>query len=507
MRKIDTPEGLLRLLADTIPGLIAFLDRNLEYRYLNAQYRVWFGVDPGELIGKTPRELMGSKTFALMEPLFKRALEGEPVIEEIGIDYFWGGERPVRCHLLPHKIDGNVLGLCSMIVDITDERDIRERLEEATRAKSRFLAAASHDLRQPLHALTLLTHALRRRTEGVPEAEELLGHMDDALTSLRRMFEALLDVSKLDAGVMKPDKRTIPLKPLLRSVCQTFALQADQRGLRFSLVPVDGFVETDAAILEMTVSNLIANALKFTAHGGILVGCRRRNGRLHIEVYDTGPGIAADRLGAIFEEFEHSRSGAVGINEGMGLGLSLVRRYCDMMGYGLDVRSTLGRGSRFSIIIPEVIPSSSGTQAARPAPARTPLHGARILVLDDEQTVSFALCKDLEDQGADVFSAERTDEAEAMLLGDNWPDAAIVDYDLGGEETGDAFIARVEADNNRVIPTLILTGSTDPETLRTLAASGRRWLTKPVDPEMLSAAVAGLMQNSAQGRGSSSRPS
>lgn len=499
MKKIDTPEGLLRLLADTIPGLIAFLDRNLEYRYLNGQYSEWFGIEPSDYIGKTPLHLMGSRAFETVRPLYERALAGERVIEELKMKYRFGGAREVRLYLIPHISDGGVLGLCAMVIDITEEKKTREKLEEATRAKSRFLAAASHDLRQPLHAMTLLAHALRRRTKDMPEVVEMLTHMDDALRTLRRMFEALLDVSKLDAGVIKTEPHIAALKPLLRSACQTYSLEAEKRGLRLSLVPVEAYVETDPAILEMTVSNLIANALKFTAKGGVLVGCRRRGGKVRIEVYDTGSGIPADRLEAIFQEFEHSRSSAHGANEGMGLGLALVRRYCDIMGYELDVRSIPGRGSRFSIILSEAEAEAEPRDIPAKAPksARQSLEGVRILVLDDEGTVAFALSRDLKDRGADVVSAERTEEAETLLERGEWPDAAIVDYDLGGAEMGDEFIARVEVERNKRLPTLILTGSTDPETLRLLAASGRRWLTKPADPGVLSAAVAGLVQDRA----------
>lgn len=497
MRKIDTPEGLLRLLADTIPGLIAFLDRNLEYRYLNGQYREWFGIESSDYIGKTPLQLMGSRAFETVRPLYERALAGERIIEELKIDYRFGGARDVRLYLIPHKSDGGVLGLCAMVIDITQEKKTRKKLEEATRAKSRFLAAASHDLRQPLHAMTLLTHALQRRTPNMPEVVEMLAHMDDALRTLRRMFEALLDVSKLDAGLMKTEPRVTALKPLVRSACQTYSLEAEKRNLRLSLVPIEACVETDPAILEMTISNLIANALKFTAKGGVLVGCRRKDGKIWIEVYDTGSGIPAERLEAIFQEFEHSHSSAHGANDGMGLGLALVRRYCDIMGYKLDVRSIPGRGSRFSIILPEIAAETNDISTMTQGSGCQSLEGVRILVVDDESTVTFALSRDLEDRGADVVSAEHTEEAEALLENGEWPDAAIVDYDLGGAEMGDEFVARVEAERNKRLPTLILTGSTDPETLRLLAASGRRWLTKPADPGVLSAAVAGLVQDSA----------
>lgn len=497
MRKIDTPKELLGLLADTIPGLIAFLDSELRYRFLNAQYRDWFGIDPDSYVGKTPRDLIGPQAYEKARPWLEEALAGERVVREMEMNYRFGGKRNVRLYLIPHKSpQGDVTGLCALVLDITEEAKVREMLEEATRSKSRFLAAASHDLRQPLHALTLLTHALRRRTENVPEAAEMLEHMTDALTSLRRMFEALLDVSRLDAGLMKTEARPVALKPALRSICQKFAGKADSQHLRFSLFPIDAYVDTDPAILEMTLSNLIANALKFTADGGILVGARRRGGMIRIEVYDTGPGIPAERIGSIFNEFERANSSARGANDGMGLGLSLVRRYSELMGYELEVRATPGRGSRFSISMPEIaVKEEKSAPSAAQTAVQTSLEGTTILILDDERHVTYALSRDLRDQGADVISLERIEEAEALLSGDDWPDAAIVDYDLRHEEMGSEFVTRMETAAKRKLPTLLITGSTDPDSLKALAASGRRWLTKPVDPEVLSAAVAGLVQD------------
>ncbi|MEC9368822.1 MAG: ATP-binding protein [Pseudomonadota bacterium] len=497
MRKIDTPAELLRLLADSSPGLIALLDRGLGYRYLNQQYRDWFGINPDDYVGKTPADLMSAEDYKVVKPHLDRALRGERTVQEFKISYKFGRPRNVRFYITPHRSPkGEVLGLCVLVLDITEDLRVRETLEEATRAKSRFLAAASHDLRQPLHALTLLTHALRRRTSGLPEASEMLDHMSKALTSLRRMFEALLDVSKLDAGLMKPEVRVFALEPVLGALCETFATRADTRELRFSLQAIDAYVHTDQAVLEMTLSNLIANAIKFTVTGGVLVGCRRRNGKIRIEVYDTGCGIPEDQIEAVFEEFEHNRSTARGPNDGIGLGLSLVRRYCDLMGYELDVRSKPGKGSRFSIALPEISKDAfASAPRSKAAAARDSLEGTRLLVLDDEPHVAYALSRDLADQGADVVTAERLEDAEAILASGDWPDAAIIDYDLGCEEMGDSFIARMESAANQSLPSLILTGSTDRESLRALAASGRRWLTKPVDPEVLSAAIVGLVDS------------
>lgn len=498
MKTVDAPAELLQFLADSIPGLVSLLNRKLEYRYLNAKYADWFGIDTAEFIGKTPRDLMGAGTYKEMEPLFHKALNGEHVVEERAMAYKYGVSRYVRTYLTPHiNQDGEVTGVWVHGIDISEERKTHEMLEEALQSKSRFLAAASHDLRQPLHALNLLMQTLRRRLPEDSETVELVEYMDETLASLRGMFEALLNVSKLDAGLMKVDPQVVNLKALLQKICQTFAPQADRSGLRLSLQACDAYVETDPVMLEMTISNLIANALKFTSEGGILVGCKRRRGNIHIEVYDTGPGIPESRIKRIFNEFEHSKKGARGGNDGMGLGLSLVRRYCDLMNYELGVRSRIGHGSRFSIILPEVTVEKDKPKPVEQKKNRSDqsLGGAKILVLDDERQVTYALSRNLQDQGAEAIPAVSLDEAENLLSPEKWPDAAIVDYDLRSDEMGDAFISRLEKKHDKKLPTLILTGSTDPESLKALAASGRRWLTKPVDPDMLSAAIAGLLRD------------
>lgn len=480
-----------------MPGLVALIDDKLEYRYLNARFNEWFGIDPADFVGKSPRELLDEESYREVEPLFQKALAGHRVKHEARLLYRFGGPRYVRFYLVPHKsLEGATRGICALAIDISEEMKVRDQAEEALRAKSRFLAAASHDLRQPLHSMTLLTRALERRVGESKELGELVGHMSTALSSLRAMFEAILNISKLDAGLIKPQYQVIALAPLLTNLCQSFSAEAEERGLRLSVMPLDVNVTTDPAILEMAASNLVANALKFTKEGGVLIGCRRRGDNVRLEVYDTGAGIEAAQLNTIFDEFYYHRSAARGANDGLGLGLSIVKRHCDLMGYDLDVKSEFGRGSRFAIAVPIAASEGSESKAARPTvESSASLAGTRILVLDDEPQAAFALSRDLADQGAVVLRADWLEQAEEILAKGDWPDAAVVDYDLRKEEMGDAFVARMEEAAGRSLPTLILTGSTDPDSLRALAASGRRWLTKPVDPRILSAAVAGLLDS------------
>ena len=227
----------------------------------------------------------------------------------------------------------------SQVVDRTRELAVRNEAlarayaeaETATRAKSRFLAAASHDLRQPLHAMTLFARALSRRTQG-DEAPRLVAQIEEALKSLKGMFDALLDVSRLDAGLIQPNPSYVSVSALIDGVAAGFRLEAENRGLRFLSRSVDAHLYTDPALLETMLRNLLSNAMKFVRSGGVAVTARRTRDSIVFQVFDTGPGISDDRSDRIFDEFERAKQQAYGQNEGLGLGLSIVRRYAALLG-------------------------------------------------------------------------------------------------------------------------------------------------------------------------------
>lgn len=362
--------------------------------------------------------------------------------------------------------------------------------ERATAAKSRFLAAASHDLRQPLHAMTLFARALARRISG-DEAQRLLGQLDQSLTSLREMFDALLNVSRLDAGLVAAHAAPVSLRQLVEDVSAGLRVDAEYRGLKFRSRAVDAVVISDAAILETIIRNLASNALKFTRRGGVLLAARRRGKVLSLEVYDTGPGIPADQHERIFREFERSKTQADGANDGLGLGLSIVRRYANLLGLKLEVRSRIGRGSCFVLRFPEHAetktekPKRADASAAR----STTLAGRRILVLDDDELIVEALTRDLSDRGADVRGFSSTADAERTIAAGFTPDAAVIDYDLRSSETGPAVVRRLARRFGRGFPSLVLSGATDPQTMRALDMLGMPWMTKPARPDAIAAAV------------------
>ncbi len=361
--------------------------------------------------------------------------------------------------------------------------------EQATEAKSLFLAAASHDLRQPLHAMTLFSRALSRRISG-PEATRLLSQLEECLSSLREMFDALLNVSRLDAGLIRAETCPISLRSLIDRLSIGFKADAEHRGLRYASRSVDVVVFSDPVILETILRNLVSNALKFTHNGGVLLAARRRAGGVAIEIYDTGPGIPKEKHDRVFREFERSQDQAVGPNEGLGLGLSIVRRYAGLLGVRVALRSRVGHGTRFSITIPESRVSASARTPDKEQPrAPTDLASRRILVLDDEATIVAALTRELEDRGAVARGFVSIPAAEKAIADGFRPDAAVVDFDLRCAERGHAAARRLAGCLGRPLPFLVLSGATDRETLKELAASGVAWLTKPADPDAIAAAI------------------
>jgi CheY-like chemotaxis protein len=252
-------------------------------------------------------------------------------------------------------------------------------------------------------------------------------------------------------------------------------------------------IETDAALLETIIRNLVSNALKFTKHGGVILAARCRDGQRVIDVYDTGPGLSDDRREQIFEEFSRAAHRAYGANDGLGLGLSIARRYAELLDMRIAVTSRPGYGSRFSIVLPK----NAVGHVQRP-PALTVLEpsisGMRILILDDDPLIVAALTKDLEDRGNVAFGYQRNTDAEAALDNGLVIDAAVLDFDLRGAETGLEFIRRMAKKTGEEIPSILLSGGTDSATLAILAKAGLPWLTKPADPELIAATLGAILK-------------
>lgn len=363
----------------------------------------------------------------------------------------------------------------------------RDAAERANIAKSRFLAAASHDLRQPLQSLALFTSALEEWIR-YPEVSKIVGNITASVRALEQLFNALLDISRLDAGVLQPHRRHFYLNELCRRLANDYAVEAAHKGLAFSCAACTHVVQSDPALLERILRNLISNALRYTVSGEVRVDCALAGESLRIDVIDTGVGIPADQHRAIFSEFYQLGNPERDRNKGLGLGLAIVDRVARLLGHAIAVESAPGSGSRFSVTVPLGDAAQIAVEAAAPDVAVTDIVGMRVLVIDDEVSVREGMQALLQQWGCVVALAGSADEAvaAARALGAA-PDALITDYRLRDERTGAQAIDRLQRELGVTIPALIITGDTAPERLREAQASGHRLLHKPVQPAMLRA--------------------
>lgn len=383
-----------------------------------------------------------------------------------------------------------------LVVNLEELRQRTDEAERANSAKTRFLAAASHDLRQPMHTVGLLTGVLRERLDR----PDLAGLADKVLASVAVMeglFGSLLDISKLDAGAVRVEPENIRLRPMLERVDTAYGPQAHAAGLVLRVRLCDAVVRSDAVMLERMLGNLVSNAIRYTAHGGVLLGCRRRGQTLAIQVHDSGVGIAAAHQSRVFDEFYRVDEGRTPRVEGLGLGLSIVKRSAAILQHGLRLRSVPGRGSMFEVCVPLVSlqPALAWAAAAAPLAGRG-LHGVFVLIIDDHAANREALGDVFSQWNAQVLCAPSVEEA-LTLLGAHLrpPDLIVADYQLAADQDGLTAIERVRGAVEERVPAVLLTGtldSVDPVRLR--AMDGVVAVGKPADSARLLQSVNALME-------------
>jgi signal transduction histidine kinase/CheY-like chemotaxis protein len=373
-----------------------------------------------------------------------------------------------------------------LLADLQRQKDIAE---QSNIAKSRFLASASHDLRQPVHALGMFVGALRAHGLKGP-ASRLLNHIESSVGALDNLFSALLDISRLDAGVIEVQVVAVRLDPILKRVCGDCQAEASQKGIRLTLVPSSTIVSTDPVLLERVVRNIVTNAVRYTERGRIVAGVRRKGGRARIEVWDTGPGIAASQRQDIFQEFFQVANPARDRSQGLGLGLAIVRRLTNMLDHPLALDSWPGRGSVFKVEVPlaqvEDLPAQETVAHVAAGPGL-------ILVIDDEIAIQHAMSDLLQSWGHEVIAAGSGEEIIARIADCNRrPDLIICDYRLRGEN-GIAVIERLQSEFNDDIPAMLVTGDTAPDRLTEASESGLMLLHKPLPEARLRAAIGAMM--------------
>ncbi|MBI4984958.1 MAG: response regulator [Rhodocyclales bacterium] len=357
--------------------------------------------------------------------------------------------------------------------------------EDANTAKSKFLAAASHDLRQPMHALTLFSGALLNETRPA-ELKSLTHHIARSVEALEMLFNSLLDISRLDAGVTQPKTTNFLLENVFERLRNDFAHLAAEKNLRIHIRATDAVVRSDAQLLEQVLRNLLANAVRYTESGGIVVGCRKRKGAWRIDVADSGIGIPAAEHEKVFQEFYQIGNPERDRHKGLGLGLAIVRRLSVLLGLALSLRSRVGHGTVFTLQVPAgTVPTHLHRE---PTDAGIAFDALRVLIVDDEADVRLALGMLLRGWGCDVIEAESFAYAVAAMESAHWrPQFAIADLRLRNEQTGIVVLDWLRSRYDPNLPCIVITGDTAAEQLQEVASSGYRILHKPVAPAKLRA--------------------
>lgn len=376
-----------------------------------------------------------------------------------------------------------------------DLRRAKEQAEQANAYKTRFLAAAGHDLLQPLNAARLSVSALADVQEG-EEGRRLTGQVDRALGTIEDLLKTLLDISKLDAGVVTTEVRPVALDDLLGSLGSDFAPIVAQKGLRFRIRPSGLHVASDPQLLRRILQNLISNAVRYTAAGGVLVGVRRAGaGSVRIDVVDTGVGIPADEQEAVFEEFRRGSARTADGQTGLGLGLAIVRRMADALGHGLRLRSVAGRGTVFSVTLPTApAPAPAAAEmVARAALGSFGVAGARVLVVENDPAVMRATEALLTRWRCRVAAVRGVADAADVASTGGAPDIVLADFHLDAGETGLEAVEAVRARAGRPVPAVVVTANYSEDVARRVRAAGCEIMQKPVKPAELRALMAHIL--------------
>jgi two-component system, sensor histidine kinase len=361
----------------------------------------------------------------------------------------------------------------------------RQEAEAANRSKTQFFAAASHDLRQPLHAMGLFAAALDEKIKD-PEVLNVVKSINASVAALDGLFNELLDISKIDSGVIKPDFTQFPLEEVFSRLRDEFITEAQAKGLRLTVGSSRHVVLSDTVLLERIIRNLLSNAIRYTPAGEVTLSAKPADGRLRIEIRDTGVGIRPEDQERIFEEFFQLGNPGRTSRKGLGLGLSIVERLCRLLGYSIRLTSEIGKGSIFSFDVQLGTAPERRSDTPAAARDRTDLSGKLVVVIDDEAAIVEGMKVLLSGWGIDVIGSLTGDEViEAVHARERMPDLIIADYRLGGGVVGTDVIDRLRRELDPEIPAILITGSAAPERISEAGANRYELLLKPVQPDKL----------------------
>ncbi|TWR53718.1 PAS domain S-box protein [Pseudomonas marginalis] len=536
-QKAQESERWIRLITDNVPALIGYLNADLVYEFTNKVYEEWYCWPRGMMLGQSLREVHSEQHCQRLDAYVARALAGESVTFEFAETNINNQERYMLRSYVPNMLaSGEVVGIFVLIRDITERRrtaealhqayqhleqrvaqrtseltalndqllqeiDERRRMEarlreakleaeQANLSKTKFLAAVSHDLLQPLNAARLFTSALLERP-----SETLVRNVSNSLEDVENLLGTLVDISKLDAGVIKADIAPFALSELLDNLAVEYTELARSEGLELHFVGCSALVRSDIQLLARILRNLLSNALRYTYKGRVVLGCRRQHQRLSIQVWDSGMGIAEERLEEIFQEFKRGDVQRPDQDRGLGLGLAIVEKIAGILGHRISVRSWPGNGSMFSVEVPlSATAPKSLPMLAMSEPMLERLQGARVWVLDNDAAICAGMRTLLEGWGCQVITA--LSEQDLARQVDNYhaeADLLIADYHLDDDQNGVDAVARINGRRGRAIPALMITANYSNELKLQIRELGHTLMHKPVRPMKLKTAMSHLL--------------
>ena len=499
--KAEESEAYFRVLIESAPDAMIIVDESGEMAIVNGQAENMFGYSRDEMLGRKIEMLLPEKVRK-RHKTHRKTFAGDPSLRPMGIGMELvaqrkdGSEFPVEISLSPVKTR-QASFVSSVIRDVTERKrmeqeiiEARRQAERANKANSAFLAAASHDLRQPVQALSLLNGALRRTVKD-ERALEMIQSQEHSLTAMTNLLNSLLDISRLDAGKVIPEVEDFPIKRLIDRLGPEFSRQAQHKGLVFKAHACDATVRSDPNLLSEIINNLVGNAIRYTDRGQVVMRCVRGDGTCALEVEDTGIGISEDQLDEIFQEF-HQVGRRGGSKEGFGLGLAIVRRLGNLLGHEVSVESNLGKGSVFRVGLPTTNGATAGSEAPEHAHEDSDEeHGGGLIVLiEDDTAVANAWGHLLEAEGFRVATAASATEARTLINHvEEQPALIVSDFHLLDGSTGVEAVTDIREHYGVNIPAFIVTGDTSKVVKEAHSVENSTLMNKPVNTSRLLAAA------------------
>ena len=546
-RALQESEQRIRLITDAMPALISYVNKDMCYEFVNREFEKWYHRSRSEIISHHLRNVLGEQTFSNLQIYIERAMLGQSVNFEVETTLDNGNSRISNKTYIPHfDQERNVVGFFALEQDVTEQRrtakalkhaydymeqrvnqrtkkiseinaqlrkeiedrqlaqihllEAKREAEHANESKSKFLAATSHDLLQPMNSARLFVSALAEQTLQ-PEAQKLTSSLSYSLENLESLITALVDISKLEAGLIEPVLDDFAVEDLMSNLENEFRQQAEARGLKFRFRNSSRVVNSDGYLLARILRNLLSNAIRYTNEGAILLGARRRAHGLEIQVCDTGIGIPEDKLSDIFQEFNRVEAKKRRHDQGLGLGLAIVDKLSTVMNHKIHVTSVEGKGSCFTVTLPygtQRLTSDLPRKSAVQDRFNSHLEGANLLIIDNDEAICAGMEELLGGWGIQVTSVQTLEDlGKEGWLKDLQPDIIVADYHLDDGDTGFDALEIVERELGTGTPVIMITANYTNELRQSVRAKGYSLLNKPVKPHKMKLALSNLMSKKA----------